>query len=109
MKTMTINIAEEFSDAPGARYIDDGPDSGELFYQKVLKPKFKSALELHTDLIVDMDGTFGYATSFISESFGNLSKDFGALKVLEVLKIKSDEDSEIKLFTIKTIENPNSK
>jgi hypothetical protein len=109
MTTFTIIIADDFSDAPGARYIKDGPDSGELFYERLLKPKFKNAIESKSKLLVDMDGTFGYATSFISEAFGHLSRDFTSEQVLQVLVIKSEEDEVVKNFVIKTIENPVAK
>ena len=108
MTNLNINIALDFSDAPGARFYSDGPDSGQEFYDKLLKPKFEEALKSGSKLIVDMDGTFGYATSFISASFGVLSKNFSSEKVLNILDIKSDEDPEILNFTINTIKNPNT-
>lgn len=107
MPNLKIIIASDFSDAPGARYYTDGPDSGEEFYDTLLKPRFEEALNSGSILTIDMDGTFGYATSFISASFGVLSKNFGPEKVLKILDMKSDEDPEILNFTIKTIKNPN--
>jgi hypothetical protein len=109
MTTFTINIADDFSDAPGARYIKDGPASGELFYERLLKPKFESAVEENSKLLVDLDGTFGYATSFISEAFGHLSRDFTSEQVLKIIIIKSEEDEAVKEFVIKTIKNPAAK
>lgn len=106
MDKLTINIASDFSDAPGARYVDDGPDSGELFYKKLLKPKFRDAIKSGYKLEVNMDGTFGYATSFISESFGKLSKEFGSETVIKTIEIISEEDSTVKAFTINTIKHP---
>jgi hypothetical protein len=61
----TIVIATDFSDAPGARYRADGPKSGEEFLEDLLRPKFKAALAAGGLLLVDLDGTWGYASSFI--------------------------------------------
>lgn len=101
-----LTIAEDFSDAPGARNPDDGPDSGEDFYNKVLRDAFQSALSNGVKLIVNMDGTYGYATSFISESFGSLSTEFSASVVLDNLELISLEDPGIKKYTIDVIKNP---
>lgn len=35
-----INIAIDFTDAPGGRYIKEGSFSGELFLDVILRPKF---------------------------------------------------------------------
>lgn len=101
-----LHIAAQFSDAPGARYRSDGDDSGEQFYEELLKPKFEEAMKKNTILFIDMDGTYGYATSFISHSFGSLSREFGKDKVLEILEIKSDEDEKLIEYVNKTIKNP---
>ena len=42
---MEINIAKDFSDAPGARFIKEGEFSGELFRKEWLEPRFIEALE----------------------------------------------------------------
>ena len=39
-----INIAEEYSEIPGGRYIKEGNYSGEDFREKILTPKFIQAL-----------------------------------------------------------------
>jgi hypothetical protein len=109
MSNLIINVAQDFSDAPGARYIEDGDSSGEEFYIKLLRDKFQEALDKKVKLIVDLDGTYGYATSFISEAFGSLSNDFGPETVLKNIEIKSDEDTRLKDYTIQLIKDPNSK
>lgn len=109
MKPIKIVISEDFSDAPGARYYDDGDDSGQEFYEKLLKPKFEEALSKSTTLEVDLDGTYGYATSFISEAFGTLSTEFGKDVVLQNIKITSTEEKKILEYTIKVIKSPESK
>lgn len=88
-----IVISTDFSDVPGARYKVDGPKSGEEFLEKLLRPKFRAALDAGGLLMVDLDATWGYASSFISGSFGVLSKEFGREVVTKHLRLKSDEDS----------------
>jgi len=109
MSNVKIRIAEDFSDAPGARYKKDGPDSGELFYDVLLKEKFEQALSEHSKLVVDMDRTYGYATSFLSEAFGKLSENYGPETVLSVLEIISHEDESVRDYTLEIIKNPNKK
>ncbi len=76
-----IVISTDFSRTPGSRSRSDGPDSGEDFFDKLLKPKFKRALELSGLLFVDLDGAAGYATSFLDASFGELAREFNPEKV----------------------------
>lgn len=109
MTDLLLSVAKDFSDAPGARFASDGPASGEEFYKDFLKPKFEIALREKCILLVDLDGTFGYATSFISESFGRLSMEFGAETVVRHLQIKSDENPYIKKFSEAVIKDPASK
>lgn len=103
---LTIAIAQEFTDIPGARHRKDGPKSGQEFLEEVLNPKFEQALKSGEKLLVDMDGAYGYATSFISQSFGQLSHKYGAEVVLGVLEVKYDEDPLIKQYTLDTIKKP---
>jgi hypothetical protein len=109
MNDLTISVSHDFSDAPGARYYSDGPASGQEFYEKILKPKFEEAIEKACKLRVDMDGTYGYATSFISESFGTLSREYSAEVVFGVISIKSDEDTKLKKYIERVISDPDGK
>jgi hypothetical protein len=86
-----INIAKDFSDSPGARYISDGPHSGEEFYKNFLLPKFKSVCEKDGKLIIKLDGLMGCPPSFASASFGKLAKEYGSSKVLKHLEFISNE------------------
>ena len=46
MKTITLNISEEFSLYPGLRTYDISKEtSGEVFYHEFLNPKFYKALQ----------------------------------------------------------------
>lgn len=91
--TDSIVVAKDFTEAPGARYTADGPKSGEEFLRDLLEPKFLLAMKSDGTLLVDLDGTWGYASSFISGAFGELAKRYGAATVNKHLTIKSDEDS----------------
>jgi hypothetical protein len=77
---------------PGARYYKDGPDSGEEFYDKILGKKFREALEKREKLTIILDGTEGYATSFLDEAFTRLAKEYGSKEVLSNIIIISNEE-----------------
>ncbi|MEZ8169315.1 MULTISPECIES: STAS-like domain-containing protein [Vibrio] len=64
--TNTINI-KDFSVFPGPRFIDLGDFSGEEFRDSVLIP----ALE-KSNVVVNLDGVFGFGSSFLEEVFGGL-------------------------------------
>ena len=69
---LVINVAKDYSPIPGARYPKEGDFSGQEFRTKLLSPKLKEAIENKTILLVDLDGTLGYGTSFLEEAFGGL-------------------------------------
>ncbi len=105
MTDLYLKVSENFSETPGARYYKDGPYSGEEFYDKCLSVFFEKAIQEDKLLIVDLDGTYGFATSFISESFGNLVKNFGKKNVQNRIRIISIEDEDIKKFAMEVIQN----
>ena len=89
---MKINILKDFSEYPGPRYCNQGADSGELFYHKLLNDRFKVAYENQTVLEIDIDNTAGYMSSFWDESIGNLVYDFLQEIVKKYINIKSIEE-----------------
>src|ERR1039458_5361198 len=92
---MRIKTATDFTTAPGPRHISEGRFSGEQFRKELLLPKVREALEKKCELIVDLDGTSGYGTSWFEESFGGLIRiDKIPLATLDrlPLKIISNED-----------------
>lgn len=109
MNPLTINIKEDFSDAPGARYKKDGPNSGELFYESLLKPRFEEAKSKKINLIIELDGVWGYPSSFVSGSFGKLSLEYGAEVVLQTIIFVSLESETRKNRIIEEIKNPTKK
>lgn len=88
-----ITIREDFSNTPGARYEADGPFSGELFLNSLLEPKFLDAIKNNYKLLIDLDGVWGYPSSFVSGSFGKLSIKYGKSLVLKHLDFKSEQSS----------------
>jgi hypothetical protein len=91
MEKLIIKISEDFSKITGPRLIDEGEFSGEAFYNEVLLPKYQEAIEKKIKLVIDLDGTYGYGTSFLEESFGGLVRS-GFKDVLQNIEIVSDEE-----------------
>jgi hypothetical protein len=89
-----IKIASEFSRTPGPRLIKEGSFSGELFRDNLLAPKIKEVISSESTLEVDLDGTAGYGTSFLEESFGGLVRVLGIPyeKIMKVLVLISNEE-----------------
>ena len=82
MKTMNhsevlLKLAEKFSRTPGPRYASEGNHSGEDFRNNVLHPAYESAVAEGNFLVVILDGTCGYGTSFLEEAFGGLIRENG--------------------------------
>ena len=84
----------DFTEYPGLRYKSQGDYSGELLYESYLKDLFQQTIENDTILIVNLDGTAGYAASFIDELFGNIVYDFGMELFNKHLQIVSNEEPE---------------
>ena len=87
-----INIAQEFSTIPGPRRREEGEHSGEEFLEKILKPRFQKAVEENRKLFVDLDGTEGYATSFLEASFGGLARKYDIQLLLDAISFKSEDE-----------------
>ena len=91
---ITIKVAYEYSKTPGGRTIKDGPFSGEDFRETILIPKFEEAKNAGDQLIVDLDGGYGYGTSFLEEAFGGMARKLGD-KELRKIKIVSEEEPKL--------------
>jgi len=87
-----IRIAKDFSETPGSRARDEGDFSGDEFLQDVLRPAYLQAVKDGSALTVDLDGTEGYATSFLEATFGGLAREFDAAEILRVISFKSDDE-----------------
>lgn len=88
-------VLTDFSPTPGPRKIVEGKFSGEEFRQSYLEPKLKEAIEKQTKLFIDLDGTAGYGTSFLEESFGGLIRvnKYSYEEILSHIELKSEEES----------------
>jgi hypothetical protein len=87
-----LSVAKEFSETPGPRSREEGDWSGEQFLEDVLGPKFDQAAREGTTLMIDLDGTEGYATSFLESAFGGLARRHSSKRVLDVLQFKSNDE-----------------
>lgn len=92
MKTIKVS---DFSEFPGLRHCDISDDSGELFYHEILNGEFKKAFENKEKLTLILDGTAGFAPSFLDEAIGNLIYDFRVSNVKEYLELVSLEEPNI--------------
>ncbi|MEZ9069445.1 MULTISPECIES: STAS-like domain-containing protein [Vibrio] len=83
-----IKIADRYP-CPGPRFIKLGPASGEEFRDTWLK----KTLHKSSELTIDLDGTDGYGSSFLEESFGGLvrSGEFSDDVILGIKFITTEE------------------
>lgn len=102
----TIVIARDFKDNPGARDREDGPHSGQEFLEDILLERFNKAVTEEYILLIDLDGVWGYPSSFIGGSFGKLSIDRGSELLLKHLKFKSEKNPLRINKVINEIKNP---
>lgn len=93
MDTITI-LVKDFSIVPGSRELDEGKraHSGEEFRKVFLEPEFKKILDNDSKIIVNLDGTIGYGTSWLEEVFGGLARIYGSEKVKNKLIFISEEE-----------------
>lgn len=91
MSIIKINISKDFTPTPGGRYIKDGPFSGEEFREKFLE-KFFNDRNFKGEIEIILDGTYGYATSFLEETFGGLSRKYGKDIVKSKIKLISNDE-----------------
>lgn len=94
---MFIKITEEFTDTPGGRYITDGPYSAEEFIMNILDPKYRESLSKNEELFIDFDDGYGYAATFLEESFGGMVRlGHNSDEMLKIIQIISDEQPILK-------------
>lgn len=86
---ITYDFAKEFSNIPGPRTKNLGPNSGEEFRIRVLKKWF----DTNTEVEIDVDGVImSFGPSFLSEAFGKMAKDkdVGMDKFFQIIHVKQD-------------------
>ena len=88
MNIKTINFVDDFTDCPGGRFRDSGEKSGEEFRDDILIPALDS-----NDLVrLNLDGAFGFASSFLDEVFGKIVDRKGADWIKKRLEINLTDD-----------------
>lgn len=87
-----ICVSKDFTKTPGARYKTEGPFSGEEFREKYLVPAYEKAEQENETIIVDLDGGYGYPTSFLEEAFGGLARIYSPKDVLKRIEIISEDE-----------------
>ncbi len=87
-------ISTEFSPTPGPRKKVEGDFSGESLRKGILVEKLQQAIDEDVMLIIDLDGTAGYGTSFLEEAFGGLIREDGYSyeTILNHITFKSTEE-----------------
>lgn len=63
-----ISVAKDFTRFPSGRYKKNGDTSGEAFRERFLE----GPIARKEQVVVDLDGTIGYGSSFLEEAFGGL-------------------------------------
>lgn len=97
-KKYMMKFTEVFTDMPIGRYRKDGDHSGEVFREDFLIP----ALEKNPKVILDLDGAYGFGSSFLDEAFAGIirNKTYTLDELQEKLEIVCTDDPE----TIKQIQ-----
>lgn len=88
---MIIKIADDYTKTPGGRFIDEGEFSGQDFRNGILLPAFKKMKEKNGILQVNLDGGYGYGSSFLEEAFGGLARETKDRDVLKIDIISEEE------------------
>lgn len=85
-----ISVVRDFARSTGGRIPQEGPNSGQEFRENILVPAFKRE---PSSVFIDLDGTDGYGSSFLEESFGGLVRSgFDGGMLLKTLSFKSEDD-----------------
>lgn len=85
-----INIAHDFAAEPYGRYLEDGDTNGTRFREDFLVP----ALNSKEQIIIVLDSTEGYGSSFLDEAFGGLVRinGFEPNELHEKIEFISEDD-----------------
>ena len=92
---MNFSIAKQYTDTPGPRYKRQGEYSGEQFREEYLEKMFFEYQACHQTIEIDLDGTYGYPTSFLEEAFGGLARKYPESEVLAAFSFRATEQPSI--------------
>lgn len=97
---IVVKISKDFTDSPGARYRTDGDNSGQEFFEDILEPKLDSVLlDPNKKLLLDIDDTYGYASSFLSEVFIRVVVKYKDKELIrKKIIVKSDDEPLLKKY-----------
>lgn len=85
-----ISIAKDFAKSTGGRVPAEGPFSGQEFRDTILVKELKAG---NKKIIIDLDGTDGYGSSFLEEAFGGLVRlGFDPRELQEIFEFISKDD-----------------
>jgi STAS-like domain of unknown function (DUF4325) len=91
-RTIFISVAKDFSTTPGPRSTSEGDFSGEAFLDLHLRPRYLEAVKEGAKLKIDLDGTEGYATSFLEAAFGGLARQYPCETILQTLEFNCEDE-----------------
>lgn len=94
MNQVVIRVAN-FSKLPGSRHREDGDYSADEFFEDYVKDPLEKIINTKSSasLLIDLDGTLGYASSFVSQLAVRVSEICSnKRKIKKLITIKSDED-----------------
>ncbi len=93
---VVINISRDFTTTPGGRFRTEGDFSGEQFREELLEPKYNEAINSGKRLQVNLDGCYGFATSFLEEAFGGLARKLGSTEIYKNIEIICTDEQNLK-------------
>lgn len=91
-----LSVAKDYTTTPGGRARTDGKYSAEQFYDEHLHRAMYDAIQKKVHLFVNLDGTEGYAASFLDEAFGRLAIYFDKDTIRHWLIIVSDDEPHLR-------------
>jgi hypothetical protein len=87
-KFIAYKFATQFTRYPGGRLRKHGPYSGEEFREDVLVPLLNGGANIH----IDLSDAYGFGSSFLDESFGEIGKRLGYETCKQRLAFTSTDD-----------------
>lgn len=92
-----INVANDFSRYPSGRFMKNGNTSGEAFRERLLFPHLKAG----ESILVELDGTIGYGSSFLEEAFGGVARKLNLTSQVLLKKISLVSSDKLLIEEIK--------
>lgn len=81
-------FSTQYTRYPGGRLRKHGPYSGEEFREDVLWSLLQGTAKIH----IDLSNTYGFGSSFLDESFGEIGKRLGLAVCKQRMTFSSDDD-----------------